>query len=76
MSNLKRYTLTAERNAAMKITVIDAEDDSDAMWKAIKFILDTSYQDKQGLWAKGLVTLRDGKRIIHTMPEKTQEVNA
>ena len=65
------YQLTAEDANAKIIWRFDASSNDEATMTAIGKIMDNAYADKQGVWAKGAITLTDPDgNVIHTMDAK------
>lgn len=68
---METYTLTAELAGNKDTVPIEAPDDFEAQMEAIKFILDTAYEDKEGPWAKGSIQLLDPQgELINSMEAK------
>lgn len=68
---MARYTLTAELNGEQKSAPLDARNDGEAMMEAISTILSRAFDDKQGAWALGKITLTDSTgNLIGEMPAK------
>jgi hypothetical protein len=65
------YTLKAELNKFHESIKIVADNNSDAHWKSMKFILDNAYTDKEGVWAKGKIVLSDASgNVVNDMKQK------
>lgn len=65
------YTLTAELDTTIAEVLLSAESDDEATMDAIGVIMDNAYTDKNGVWAKGAITLTDpAGNVIHTMEAK------
>jgi hypothetical protein len=65
------YRLEAELGTTIAEVILDAVSDEEATMDAIGVIMDNAYSDKQGVWAKGAITLIDPNgNVIHTMSAK------
>jgi hypothetical protein len=65
------YRLEAALDTTIAEVILDAESDEEATMDAIGVIMDNAYADKQGVWAKGAITLiAPSGNIIHTMAAK------
>jgi hypothetical protein len=65
------YILEAELGTTIAEVILDAESDEEATMDAIGVIMDNAYSDKQGVWAKGAITLTNpAGKVIHTMDAK------
>jgi hypothetical protein len=65
------YRLEAALDTTIAEVILDAESDDEATMDAIGVIMDNAYADKQGVWAKGAITLIDPNgNVIHTMAAK------
>jgi len=65
------YRLEANLGTTIAEVILSAENDEEATMDAIGVIMDNAYADKQGVWAKGAITLIDPDgNVIHTMDAK------
>ncbi len=65
------YRLEATLDTTIAEVILSAESDEEAVMDAIGVIMDNSYVDKEGVWAKGAIALIDPKgNVIHTMDAK------
>jgi hypothetical protein len=62
------YSLSANYKGERRSCSFYAEDDYDATFSAIAKILDKA-KDSQ-IWAKGYIELKNGEKVLRTMPEK------
>jgi hypothetical protein len=70
------YLLTASLPSDSETVQIEAEDDLDAGFSAIKEIMDRAYEERdlhpdQKFWSRGAIELRNASGdVIRTMPSK------
>ena len=66
---MSQYTLTAEQNGQMSMHAFVADTESDAVWFAIKLVLDKAHKHPEGRYAKGHIKLMGpvGSEIIYEM---------
>lgn len=67
---MDHYRLTATLGRQRRTHTIWAVDDTDATFAAIKHIMDAAYDDQDGPWSLGAITLRHGGRVVHEMAAK------
>lgn len=65
---MKTYTVSAILGKERRTKTIHADSEMDAMFQAIKHVLDKAYQNYGSPWESGHIILSDSEgRTLHTM---------